>query len=42
MFMQKRLPDGWQTCKKSRVKWVVHTTALLPSAGKEYRQLSLK
>jgi hypothetical protein len=40
MFVQKRLPDGWQTWKKSRVDWVAHTTALLLSAGKEYRQLS--
>jgi hypothetical protein len=40
MFVQKRLPEGWQTWKKSRVDWVVHTTALLLSAGKEYRQLS--
>jgi len=42
MFVQKRLPDGWQTWKKSRADWVVHTTALLLSAGKEYRQLSQK
>jgi hypothetical protein len=42
MFVQKQLPDGWQTWKKSRLDWVVHTTALLLSAGKEYRQLSLK
>ncbi len=40
MFVQKQLPDGWQTWKKSRVDWVVHTTALLLAAGKEYHQLS--
>jgi len=40
MFVQKQLPDGWQTWKKSRVVWVVHTTALLLAAGKEYHQLS--
>ncbi|SIO66418.1 hypothetical protein SAMN05443247_11215 [Bradyrhizobium erythrophlei] len=40
MFVQKCLPDGWQTWKKSRVDWVVHTTALLLAAGKEYHQLS--
>ena len=39
MFVQKRLPEGWQTWKKSRVDWVVHTTALLLAADKEYRQL---
>ncbi len=42
MFVQKRLPDGWQTWKKSRLDWVVHTTALLLGAAKEYRLLSLK
>ena len=36
MFVQKRLPVGWQTWKKSRSDWVVHTTALLLSAAKEY------
>jgi hypothetical protein len=40
MFVQKRLPEGWQTWKKSRVDWVVHTTALLLAAGKEYHKLS--
>jgi hypothetical protein len=40
MFVQKQLPDGWQTWKKSRVDWVVHTTALLLAAGKEYHRLS--
>ncbi len=40
MFMQKRLPEGWQAWKKSRLDWVVHTTALLLAAGKEYHQLS--
>jgi hypothetical protein len=42
MFVQKQLPQGWQTWKKSRVDWVVHTTALLLAAGKEYHQLSAK
>jgi len=40
MFVQKQLPLGWQTWKKSRVDWVVHTTALLLAAAKEYHQLS--
>ena len=40
MFVQKRLPDGWQSWKKSRLDWVVHTTALLLSAGKEFHRLS--
>jgi hypothetical protein len=39
MFVDKHLPDGWQTWKKSRIDWVKNTTALLISAGKEYRAL---
>ena len=39
MFVNKRLPDGWKTWKKSRLDWVRNTTALLISAGKEYRTL---
>jgi hypothetical protein len=42
MFVQKRLPEGWQNWKKSRQDWVLHTTALLLNAGKEYLQLSSK
>jgi hypothetical protein len=42
MFIQKELPDGWQTWKKSRVDWVLHTTALLLSAAKEYHRLTMK
>ena len=40
MFVDKRLPDGWQAWKKSRVDWVIHTTSLLLNADKEYRRLS--
>ena len=36
MFMDKHLPDGWETWKKSRINWVRNTTSLLISAGKEY------
>jgi hypothetical protein len=39
MFVDKRLPDGWETWKKSRLDWVTNTTGLLISAGKEYRAL---
>lgn len=39
MFVDKHLPDGWDTWKKSRIDWVKHTTHLLLSAGKEYRAL---
>jgi hypothetical protein len=39
MFVDKRLPGGWETWKKFRVDWVTNTTALLVSAAKEYHKL---
>jgi hypothetical protein len=36
MFVDKRLPDGWETWKKSRIDWVRNTTGLMVSAAKEY------
>jgi hypothetical protein len=39
MFVDKHLPDGWETWKKLRIDWVRNTTVLLISAGKEYRIL---
>jgi hypothetical protein len=39
MFVKKRLPDGWETWKKSRLDWVTNTTGLLVSAGEEYLRL---
>ncbi|MBS0512859.1 MAG: hypothetical protein JSR42_16955 [Proteobacteria bacterium] len=36
MFLEKRLPDGWETWKKARIDWVTHTTALLVAAAREY------
>lgn len=39
MFVDKRLPDGWDTWKKSRIDWVRNTIGLLISAGKEYLTL---
>jgi hypothetical protein len=39
MFVDKRLPDGWETWKKSRLDWVRNTTGLLISARKEYLTL---
>jgi hypothetical protein len=38
MFIDKRLPVGWETWRKSRVDWVTNTTALLISAAKEYHK----
>ena len=39
MFVQKKLPSGWESWRKTRVDWVKNTTALLISAGKEYLKL---
>ncbi|HXI75471.1 MAG TPA: hypothetical protein VNG94_07775 [Pyrinomonadaceae bacterium] len=39
MFVDKRLPEGWQTWRKLRVDWVKNTTGLLIAAAKEYRTL---
>ncbi len=39
MFVDKRLPDEWETWKKSRIDWVRNTTGLMISASKEYRTL---
>jgi hypothetical protein len=39
MFIDKRLPDGWESWKKSRLDWIKNTTALLISARKEYSLL---
>jgi hypothetical protein len=40
MFVEKRLPDGWKTWKKSRIDWVKNTKALWESAREEYRRLT--
>jgi hypothetical protein len=40
MFVHRRLPKGWETWKKTRADWVVHTTWLLLGADKEYRRLT--
>src|SRR5215469_2540293 len=42
MFVHKRLPDGWDTWKKSRADWAVHTTWLMLGADKEYRRLTAR
>lgn len=39
MFVDKRLPDGWETWKKTRIDWVRNTIGLLESAREEYRNL---
>jgi hypothetical protein len=39
MFLERRLPAGWQDWKKRRADWVKHTTGLLHSAAKEYHAL---
>lgn len=37
MFMDKRLPAGWEGWKKTRLDWARNTTALLVAATREYR-----
>jgi hypothetical protein len=39
MFVDKRLPDGWEGFKKSREDWVGHTAFLLRSAHEEFQRL---
>lgn len=39
MFVEKRLPDGWEGWKKTRWNWLRNTTGLLKSALAEYRAL---
>jgi hypothetical protein len=39
MFVEKRLPDGWETWKKTRLDWVKNTTGLVLSASKAYHAL---
>jgi hypothetical protein len=36
MFVEKRLPDGWDTWKKTRRDWLINSTALMISAGRAY------
>jgi hypothetical protein len=40
MFVEKRLPEGWDTWKKSRASWIHHTVALIRSAHTEHGKLS--
>jgi hypothetical protein len=39
MFVDKKLPDGWETWKKTRIDWVRNTTGLVMSAAKEFHAL---
>jgi len=39
MFVQKKLPSGWELWRKTKADWVRNTTALLISAGREYLKL---
>lgn len=39
MFVEKRLPAGWESWKKSRIDWVKNTKALYDSAKDEYARL---
>jgi hypothetical protein len=39
MFVDKKLPDGWETWKKTRIDWVRNTTGLMISAAREFHAL---
>jgi len=39
MFVDKRLPDGWETWKKLRKDWQKNTFHLMASAAKHYHDL---
>jgi hypothetical protein len=39
MFVHKRLPEGWESWRKTRVDWITNTIALMISAGKAYLAL---
>lgn len=39
MFVDKRLPSGWDTWEKSAIDWVRNTQALMESAKEEYKRL---
>jgi hypothetical protein len=36
MFVHKRLPEGWETWRKTRADWITNTIALIVSGGKAY------
>lgn len=38
MFVDKRLPDGWDTWEKSRKDWISNTHGLFESAKEEYNK----
>jgi len=39
MFVDKRLPEGWESWKKTRLDWIINTNHLIESAREEYRIL---
>ena len=42
MFVDKRLPAGWETWEKSRLDWVINTEGLWDSAKEEYARLKMR
>jgi hypothetical protein len=40
IFVDKRLPDGWESWRKSRGDWVGYTAHLVRNAHKEFQRLS--
>jgi hypothetical protein len=39
MFLDKRLPEHWDTWEKLRADWIAHTASLVATAEEEYRRL---
>jgi len=39
MFIEKRLPPGWEKWKKLRIDWIIHTTALIVGVAIKYGKL---
>jgi hypothetical protein len=42
MFVEKRLPNGWENWEKTQWDWLRHTTGLLVSAAAAYHDLKAK
>jgi hypothetical protein len=38
MFLNKRLPEGWEMWSKTRADWAVHTASIILSAAREFRK----
>ena len=39
MFVDRRLPAGWESWRKTRIDWIKNTNGLMESAKEEYKRL---